>query len=480
MFIGIIIIGGILVKDNQQNGMEDEQLVFDPLAINIQPDDGYDEFEGWGTSLAWWGHILGQWKDEEKMNEVMDLVFDENKGLGLNIIRYNIGGGENPNIEENTLRPGGDVPGFQPEEGEWDWEADVGQRTVMLAAFKRGATIAEAFSNSPPYWMTKSGSVTGSVDGGNNLKDEYYDEFADYLTEVVKVYREKYNVTFRTLTPLNEPISNWWKKGNIQEGAHFNLEAQMRIIKKVAQSLEDKGLSDTAVSAADENSIDETLRILKGYDEETLGAITQINTHSYSGSRLDDLNRFAEENGKKLWMSEFGAGGTEPHNHEDISSVMQLAERIIFDLTLLQPSAWIYWQAVEDESAKNNWGFIHADFRVGENYELTKQYYAMANFSKFIRPGSRIILTTDGRSVAAYNEEQKQLTIVVRNESKEEKELAYDLSEFHFETRSADLYETSTERNLEKSELKIYSNGFKIIVENQSIATIVIGNVEIK
>lgn len=480
IFVGIILIGGILVKNNQQNGMGDDQLVFESSAIHIQPDDGYADFEGWGTSLAWWGHILGQWKDEEKMNEVMDLVFDENKGLGLNIVRYNIGGGENPNIEKNTLRPGGDVPGFQPEEGEWDWEADVGQRTVMLAAFERGATIAEAFSNSPPYWMTKSGSVTGSVDGGNNLKDDYYDEFADYLTEVVKVYKEKYGVNFRTLTPLNEPISNWWKKGNIQEGAHFNLDAQMKIIKKVAQSLENKGLNDTTVSASDENSIDETLSILKGYDEETLGAINQINTHSYSGSQLEDLNRFAEENKKKLWMSEFGAGGTEAHNHEDMSSVMQLAERIIFDLRILQPVAWVYWQAVEDEGAKNNWGFIHSDFRVGDRYELTKQYYAMANFSKFIRPGSSIILTTDGRSVAAYNEERKQLTIVVRNELKEERELEYDLSEFYFETRSADVYETSSQKDLEKSELKIYNNGFKIVVEPQSIATIVIESVENK
>ncbi len=149
------------------------------------PHDRYDNFEGWGTSLAWWAHIIGQWKDEEKMNEVIELIFDERKGLGLNIVRYNIGGGENPQIVPNTLRPGGDVPGFQPEKGKWDWEADKGQRKVLLASFEHGVTIAEAFSNSPPYWMTKSGSVTGAEDGGNNLKDEYYAGFADYLTELI-------------------------------------------------------------------------------------------------------------------------------------------------------------------------------------------------------------------------------------------------------------------------------------------------------
>lgn len=474
--LGILFTGGCnFMKTNEEP--KDDSLTFETKPILVQPEEGYDDFEGWGTSLAWWGHILGQWEDEEKFNEVMDLVFDVDKGLGLNIVRYNIGGGENPNIEENTLRPGGDVPGFQPEEGVWDFEADAGQRNVMIAAFDRGATIAEAFSNSPPYWMTVSGSVTGAEDGGNNLKDEYYDAFADYLTEVVKLYRETYDITFRTLTPLNEPISNWWIKGNIQEGAHFSIDAQMRILKKVAQSLEEKGLTDTTVSASDENSIDETVRVLKNYDEETLNAITQINTHSYSGMKLQALHKFANDNEKRLWMSEFGAGGSEPHNHQDMTSVMQLAERVVFDLRMLQPAAWVYWQAVEDESAKNNWGFIHSDFRVGETYDMTKQYYAMANFSKFIRPGSSIILTTDGRSVAAYHEEDKQLTIVVRNELEDEKELAYDLSEFDFETRVADVYETTAQKDLEKSEHDIYSNGLKIEVEGQSITTIVINDV---
>lgn len=39
--------------------------------------------------------------------------------------------------------------------GEVDWEVDAGQRWVLLAARERGACIFEAFSNSPPYWMTR-------------------------------------------------------------------------------------------------------------------------------------------------------------------------------------------------------------------------------------------------------------------------------------------------------------------------------------
>ena len=49
-------------------------------------------FEGWGTSLCWWGNRLGG--DEIVSNEAVDLFFTQDKGIGLNIIRYNIGGGE--------------------------------------------------------------------------------------------------------------------------------------------------------------------------------------------------------------------------------------------------------------------------------------------------------------------------------------------------------------------------------------------------
>lgn len=472
------IWGGMKLYQSQENKASN-LLELSSDAIQVRPEEGYEGFEGWGTSLVWWANVLGQWSDQTKLNEVMDLIFDSEKGLGLNIVRYNIGGGEDPNIEKNTLRPGGDVPGFQPQKGEWDWDADAGQRNVLLGALERRANIAEAFSNSPPYWMTVSGSVTGAVDGGNNLKDEYYDDFADYLTEVVKQYKERWGVTFRTLNPLNEPASDWWKKGNIQEGSHFSMDKQMEIIKKVAESLESKGLTDTMISGPDENSIDETVEMLEGYDEATLNHLSQINTHSYNGSKLVELREYAKQTGKKLWMSEFGAGGSEAHNHQDMSSVMELAERIIFDLRMLQPAAWVYWQAVEDEGANNNWGFIHSDFSKEANYELTKQYYAMANFSRFILPKSRIIPTDDGRTVAAYNEARQQLTLVVRNEQMA-KELTYDLTSFELNSSTAAVYRTSASANLEQSELQIFKNGFELNVEEQSVTTIVISNVQLK
>ena len=48
-------------------------------------------FEGWGTSLCWFANVAGGFSDPQR-NYVADLLFDPQKGLGLQICRYNIGG----------------------------------------------------------------------------------------------------------------------------------------------------------------------------------------------------------------------------------------------------------------------------------------------------------------------------------------------------------------------------------------------------
>ncbi|CAG8712814.1 13969_t:CDS:1, partial [Ambispora leptoticha] len=45
--------------------------------IFINPNDPWQTFEGWGTSLCWWANVLGGVPDVR--NYSADLVFDLNK-----------------------------------------------------------------------------------------------------------------------------------------------------------------------------------------------------------------------------------------------------------------------------------------------------------------------------------------------------------------------------------------------------------------
>lgn len=445
--------------------------------VLVDPAKQYQTLEGWGTSLAWWGNAVGSWQDLNKKTQVSDLLFDETNGLGLNIVRYNIGGGENPSHEH--MRVKAEIPSYQPEAGVWDWNADAAQRWVLQSSIDRGANILEAFTNAPPYWMTYSKCAAGSTTGlSNNLYDDAYDEFAEYITEVVKHFKNTWGITFRTVAPLNEPNSTWWRSGNNQEGCHFDRDKQDLLLREVASRLHEKGLTATSVSAPEEYNLDDSITSFNSYGSTTKNYITQINTHTYKGSNRTGLRDTANTNNKKLWVSEVGIGGSQSHNHQDMSSAIQLANQIRTDVRDMQVDGWVYWQAVEDEAGNNNYGFIHANFAGTEDYWVTKQYYGMANYSKFIRPGAKIIDIGSSESLAAYDPNTNKVVIVTTNSGSGNVDYTYDLAKFASVGQSSKVYRTSSTENLAQlADVQITNKAFTATAVANSITTFVIENV---
>ncbi|MDS0524253.1 Ig-like domain-containing protein [Clostridium sp. SHJSY1] len=452
-------------------------------AVTINPSLQYQTIKGWGTSLAWWGDLVGKWSTSAK-DKLMDLTFDKDKGLGLNIVRYNIGGGENPN--HNHMRPGGEIEGYEPSEGVWDWNADAGQRWVLQQAKQRIPSsnfIAEAFSNSPPYWMTNSGCASGEKNGGNNLKDDKYDAFANYFTEVIKHFKESWGITFNTANPLNEPIGGWWKSNGTQEGCNFDRIKESELINKVYNSLQSKSLTETKISASDESSIDWSVETLNSFNDETKSCIGQINTHEYSGSNRAELRDLAATLNKPLYMDEICTGsGT--HGHDNMDSGLALADYIFKDMRDMKVPAWEIWQVVDDEdkdvAGNSNWGLIHAHWS-GDNvekYYLTKQYYAMAHFSKFIKPGYKIIDSNNSNVVAAYDSESKNLVLVSRNTLSSDSNFSFDLSKFDLNSSSIKAYRTTSTDSLENvSNFNLSNNYLNDTLPSKSMITYVISNV---
>jgi O-glycosyl hydrolase len=133
--------------------------VVDPSVIYVR------NWEGWGTSLAWWATIVGGWSDTNR-NALADTFFGTN-GLRINVVRYNIGGSA---IDQPGMNPGKLVESYINADGSYDWTRDANQRWMLSAAIARGANILEAWSDSPPWFMTTNGDVRGADDCGNNLR----------------------------------------------------------------------------------------------------------------------------------------------------------------------------------------------------------------------------------------------------------------------------------------------------------------------
>jgi len=307
------------------------------------------------------------------------------------------------------------MPGFKDAaDDEFHWDRDEAQRRVMLKIRERRPdAIFEAFSNSPPYYMTASGCAAGAATAtDDNLLPAAYAAFADYLVSVCLFYRDSFNLEFRTLEPFNEPVTDYWYAGGSQEGCHFSPEAQVRFLRVLAPRLQASGLR-TRISASDETSIAQSAADFRAYaaDSAALQAVWQWNTHSYKGTDADRiaLRQLVRGAGKRLWMSESGDGGWGLHGN------LQMAQRLIRDIRLLQPDAWVDWQYVEEFG--DQWSLVRSDWN-RERWQFVKNYYVRYHFTHFIRQGYTYLETDNPQLLAAVSPDDRELVIVVINPSK--------------------------------------------------------------
>jgi len=372
-------------------------------------------FEGFGTSLCWWARGVGGWSNSTAFEQMMDLLFDPHHpgGLRLNQVRYNIGGGTVTDPELKTYRPGGWVPAYRPTGTTWDWTADAEQRRVLAAAKTRGVRYAMAFSNSPPAWMTVSGSATGSKSGTtDNLRGEDFKPFAAYLANVTAHFAAVWNTTFDSVTPLNEAANGWWKTGGSQEGCHFDQSSESVITAELGAALSAAGVDGVAVSGPEENSIDTSLQSLQRWSSDAIAALGVITTHTYNGDDRSGLAQFAAAHGKRMWASEYGTGSG------PLQGGLQLAQRIMADLQgFPNLQVWTLWQAADLDNTMNvkgGWGLTAASYcgcgggqscqcsgEADGAFAVRKQFYALRQFSAFLVPASRVLHRGAVRRTAA-------------------------------------------------------------------------------
>jgi galactan endo-1,6-beta-galactosidase len=417
--------------------------------ITVNPAQVWAEWQGWGSSLSWWAHAVGGSGNANTFADLLytigDVTVGDNTypGLGLTIVRYNVGGGGVDRTEErksSKMPAFRDIHGFWTEppsaispHGTWDWTLDPDQRAIMQMARQRGAETFELFSNAPMWWMTTDRSSDGSVSGGDCLAGAHYDDFATYLATVAKHARDDWRITFVSVEPFNEPSADWWKYPIRQEGCHFDPRTQQVIIGKLRSALDAAGLHDMPIAGSDENDADVALRTWNGFDPGTRARIGRVNVHGYRagtyvyrGTNMPVLRDAAA--GKPLWMSEYGDGD---------SSGTTLAQTIIFDIRGLHPRAWVYWQPVEPQ--RSGWGLLNADYvdtsdkpkpsTVTPITQVNRKYFVFGQFARYIRPGMRIVNIDDTNSIAAYDEKAHKLVIVVQTGAVAG-EVQFDLSRF--------------------------------------------------
>ena len=431
--------------------------------IKVSPTVDARIWDGWGTSLCWWANRLGY--SDTLAQQTADLFFSD-QGLGMNIMRYNIGGGDDPSHHHIT-RTDSAVPGWLVYDSAaqtyvYDVQADSRQLNVLTRAVQASGkdALVELFSNSPPYFMTVSGCSSGALRAqDNNLREDSYADFADYLATVTAYIQHDLGIPVASLSPMNEPDTDYWQAFSPkQEGCHTDPgKSQSDLIIAVSDALERHHLENVIIAASDETSPQKQLQEYNAYSPEAKKAIGRINTHTYSEKGRAALGRLAQEDHLALWMSEVDGDGTAGKHAGEMGAALWLGKKIISDITLLSPSAWIMWQVIDNHISVDGfggntdsgmvnlqagyWGAAVADHD-RQTILLTQKYYGLGQFTRYIRPGSMLI-PCSSESIAAYHPQTRKLTLVLLNTQNKEKNVVVDLSAFSQIGASARVIRTS-------------------------------------
>ncbi|MCD7444179.1 beta-1,6-galactanase [Streptomyces lincolnensis] len=404
--------------------------------IAVNPGTSYGNWEGWGTSLAWWANVFGA------RDDFADIFFTTKSttyngtslpGLGMNIARYNLGACSWNSVGGQSMVASPNIPAFKQIEGfwqdwnnedpassAWKWTADANQRAMLGKAVSRGATT-ELFANSPMWWMCQNHNPSGASGGGNNLQTWNYRQHASHLAAVALRAKNNWGVNFATVDPFNEPSSSWWTATGTQEGCHMDASVQAAVLPYMRSELDARGLTGVRISASDETSYDLARTTWGAFSSSTKALVNQVNVHGYQGSggRRDLLyTDVVTTSGKKLWNSETGDGDGTGYT---------MAANLLSDFRWLHPTAWVYWQVMDPTAG---WGVIKYDGSTLQAGAVETKYYVLAQFSRHLRPGMRILDTGVSYAVAGYDASARRLVIVALNTSTSAQTLTFDLSRF--------------------------------------------------
>lgn len=488
----------------------------------IDKDIKYQEIDNFSASDAWRMDFVGKNWPSEKKEHIADLLFkhefdkDGNPiGMALTNWRVNIGAGSYENRGNNEVTSTWNrTECFLLPDGRYDFTKQAGQQWFMNAARERGVNDFLFFTNSAPYFMTRTGSTLSGDNVCVNLQKDKFDDFARFLVSCVQHFTEGgYNIKY--VSPLNEPNVEW-HTNSWQEGTFATKADIYRIVAELDKAISESGANTKIVIPemgemkmlfevdADERIPDDIIRSMF-YDDGAYSVMQFKNLYNclaahdywtaYPPSLLVGIRAQVRDsiagNGRdtKFWASEYCILEKNeeitmpPSPVKSINLGLYVARLIHANLAVANASAWQWWTAVslnEDVPIQ----LLPLEGSSGESVKYdgrvvtTKMFWATANYSFFVRPGMRRV---DVRSLdkevspleaatslmlSSYTDDAQVVTVIV-NYADVDKNISLECDN----ARKGKMYVTSIDKDLQyigKHRLK------SLTIPARSIVTVVI------
>ena len=429
----------------------------------IDVNTNYQIMNGFGASACWWSQDVGAW---DNADEIMQALYDSDKGIGLNIYRYNLGAGSKN--DTHILTENRRTECFLNADGTYNFNNDKNAQACLELAKKYAGKDMRLtlFCNSAPVYLTKNGASYCTPYKNedepwiSNLDKSKYPDFADFCYNSAEYFVNKgYRVT--SVSPINEPQYNWaaWYNDDNtysvnQEGCYYSKYEARDLLKTFVKKFKGSDLDKKGVKVSmfesgsmegDDSScaaymdcilgrgpkyVFKNSKLRKYFKEVSMhsywsGADTKKNAEKYISDKYSKYSVAATEycqmtDDKNTGVYDLIAKEKNGTNGTSIKYGVAMANTIVDDLTIMNVNEWDWWTACSYGTYTD--GLIYLDEDNHENLDFSKRYYCLGNFSKFIKEGAVRVACSSGvknvRSVAFVNEDNTVVTVYVNNNDK--------------------------------------------------------------
>jgi glucosylceramidase len=351
------------------------------------------KMHGFGASIMEAGIMTLNTLPSEKQEEVLRALFDPQDGAGFSAMKTPLAGTDfqsaGPWFTYDDMPGDVELKHFSVDR---DFEPN-GVGTYILRARKYGNFALQAPIDYPPDWMLYD------VKKRQDIQPKYYSVLAKYFMRYLEEYKKR-GIVVDYLSLFNEP-----------EEVYTKIKyAEIKVLLRdfVGPALQQSGLTTKLMmSEAPERKVASARYPVVLDDPEARKFVSVVAYHGYDFKNFDKIAALkAKYSDLPFWMDEvcyayeagYPANKKLPIYDFDDGDVWG---NIIFNDLEAGTSAWLYWNAILDETG-GPWAVSpvhgnpdpniqHPVVIINKNtHEVTYTgvYYYLAHFSKFVRPGA--------------------------------------------------------------------------------------------
>ena len=381
--------------------------------IRLYPEVEYQTVSGFGGAFSESAAVAWLALPKEEQDALIRAYFSKEEGIGYSFCRVPMGSCDF-SVEAYTYVKDGDMTLASFDVSRED--VTIFRMILAAKAYEENLTLFASPWTPPPYMKDN-----GEWQGGK-LKAECAALWAKYYGKYVEACRAR-GIEISAFTVQNEP-----RHHQMWESCCYTAEEEMAFVREhLAPVLAPLGVKIYIFDHCKERVFE---RATLAFTDPTLrDAVAGVAFHTYSGDHFEELRMVRERYfGKELIMSETCYALPNPAYSPDRqwAAVLHYTHDIIGNLANGM-TAFCDWNLVLDEERgpfhfREGRGCVAdapviADKKQGKAI-LQPSYYAIGQFSRFIRPGARVIGLSkpwaDIEAVAAKNTDGS-IALVMRN-----------------------------------------------------------------